>query len=88
MLAYVSLIDTNVPSPGILGMLGAKDEFEGWVGEESSNSSLQILMENNFVLQATWRSDYSSPVLLILSGLLVTSGTLVYALFGKRRVHE
>jgi hypothetical protein len=88
MLAYVSLIDSNVPSPGILGMLGAKDQFEGWIGEESSNSSLQILMENNFVLQATWRSDYSSPVLLILSGLLVAIGILVYSLFGKSRVHE
>ena len=88
MLAYVSLIDTTVPSPGILGMLGAKDEFEGWIGEKSSNSSLQMLMENNYVLQATWRSDYSSPVLLILSTLLVTVGILVYVLFGKRRVRE
>lgn len=87
MLAYVSLIDTTVPSPGILGLLGAKDEFEGWIGE-SDNSSLQILMENTYILQATWRSDYTSPVVLILSALSVTIGILAYAKLGKRRVLE
>ena len=88
MFAYVSLIDTTVPSSGILGTLGAKDEFEGWIGEKSSNSSVQILVEDNYVLQATWRSDYSSPIVLILSAMLVVAGILVYAFFGMRRMHE
>lgn len=88
MLVYVSLIDATVPSSGILGILGGKDEFEGWIGGSSSNSSFQILMEDNYAAQATWRSDYSTPVLLMLSAMLITVGISVYALFGKRRARD
>jgi len=84
MLAYVSLIDPTIPSVGILGMLGAKDEFAGWVGSGiSSNSSLQVLMENDYELKATWRSDYVTPVLLILTAILLTAGISAYVIFGK-----
>lgn len=90
MFAYVSLIDTTTPTPGILGMLGGKDEFDGWVGgreQRDSNSSLQLLMENDYVLQATWRSDFIMPVLLILTAILVVGGIPAYS-FGKRRIRK
>jgi hypothetical protein len=88
MFAYVTLIDTTVPSRGILGMLGAKDEFEGWIGgRESSNSSLQILMEDNYMLEATWHSDYTTPISWIL-GFMLTAGIFAYVALRKRRIRE
>ena len=84
MLAYISLDDTTVPSPGVLGLLGGKDEFQGWIGSGmSSNSSMQLLMENNYELQATWKSDDFEPVLMILTVILVIVGILIYTIFKK-----
>jgi hypothetical protein len=86
MFAYVSLIDTNVPASGLPGALGTKDEFQGWIGSRSSNdASLQILMENDYALQATWRSDYLASV-VILASILVIVGILTFSAFMKRRV--
>jgi len=85
MLASVSLIDPTIASPGILGMLGAKDEFAEWVGSGiSSNSSVQVLMESDYELKATWRLDYVTPVLLILTAILIIAGISVYVTFRKR----
>jgi len=86
MYAYVSLIDPTVASPGILGGLGAKDEFTGWVGSTvSSNSSLQLLMDNDYDLQATWHTDYVTPFLILVAILVMV---VIVAYLTVRRIRE
>jgi len=88
MFAYISLIDLTVPSPGLLGDLGGKDEFTGWVGSTvSSNSSLELVMENDYGLKATWQSDYVLPF-SILTAILVLVGIVGYTTARKRRLRE
>jgi len=88
MFAYVSLIDLTVASPGTLGALGARDEFAGWAGSTvSSNSSLQLLMENDYDLKATWQSDYVTPI-SILVAILVIVGISAYIMVRKMRMRK
>ena len=72
MIAYVSLIDKSMPVSGVLGVLGVRNEFQGWTGSVTSNNqTLQILMEHDFTLQATWRVDYTG-LLLIIAPIVLT----------------
>ena len=87
MFAYVSLIDTRVPASGFLRFLGVKDEFQEWTGSRTSNNaSVQILMEDDYQLQAIWRSDYLESVLIILAPLLVIIGIVAHRAFTKQRL--
>jgi hypothetical protein len=66
MFAYISLIDTSVPLQGITGMLGSTDEFQQWTGcIMSTNQTLQILMDRDCTLTATWRANFTVPTLLL-----------------------
>jgi len=88
MLAYVSLIDLSVPSSNVLGTLGAKDAFTGWIGSiASTNSSIQILMQNNDELQATWQPDYTIPILILITILCLVS-MVAYAIYKRVRVRS
>jgi hypothetical protein len=70
LFAEVTLTTTKIRTDGLLGLVGAVDEFQGWTGHESSrNESIRILMDQDRSLQATWRTN--------LGGVLYTSALAV-----------
>ena len=86
MMAYVSLIDKSIPASGILGVLGARDEFQGWTGSVSSrNQTVQILMNDDSTLQATWRVDYTGLLVIIAPMALALIAIAVYHVVKQRR---
>jgi len=86
MMAYVSLIDKSIPVSGILGILGARDEFQGWTGSVSSrNQTLKILMNDDITLQATWRVDYTGLLVIVVPIALALIMIAAYYLVKKRR---
>jgi len=87
MTAYVSIIDTSIPASGVLGILGAKDQFEGWTGSVSSrNQTLEVLMKNdNVMLQANWRVDYTGLLVTVAPIVLVLIAITAYHILKRRR---
>jgi len=84
MLAYVSLVDTSTATPGILGLIGGQDHFEGWEGAVTSNNlAVPILMSSSQSLQAEWASDMTVPLLLF--SVAITALAIVLSLVFWRR---
>jgi hypothetical protein len=70
LFADVTLATTKIRTEGLLGLIGAVDEFQGWTGyENSANESIRILINQNKSLQATWHTN--------LNGVLYTSAFAV-----------
>jgi hypothetical protein len=77
MFAYVSLSATKASTPGVLGLIGAKDQFQGWTGDiQSSNSTAQVLMNASKSIEARWIIDIDVPALVAALALLVAGGFL------------
>ena len=54
----VWLTTTSTQTDGLLGLMGAVDQFQGWTGYgNSSNQSIRVLMDRNRSVQATWRTN-------------------------------
>ena len=84
MLAYVSLVDTTTSTPGILGLIGGVDRFEGWEGAVTSrNLTVPILMSSSQDIRAQWTTDLSIP--WFLAAALVTILTVSLGLVFWRR---
>jgi len=54
----VWLTTTSTQTDGLLGLMGAVDQFQGWTGYgNSSDQSIRVLMDRNRSVQAIWRTD-------------------------------
>lgn len=68
----VWLTTTSTRADGLLGLMGAIDQFQGWTGYgNSSNQSIRVLMDRNRSVQATWRTNlepvaYATTLIVIL----------------------
>jgi hypothetical protein len=88
MFADIWLTETRTRTNSLLGLIGAVDEFQGWIGDESSrNATIRILMNRNASLQASWHTDLF-PALENLTILAVFSATLVILVSMSRRRHD
>jgi len=87
MFAHVSLLSSKTPTPGVLGMLGAEDEFHAWVGDVSSkNESIRLLMDRDRSIKATWSTSfYGLQPTIILALVLILSLIVVLIAFSVRR---
>ena len=78
MLAYVSILEPTTGTTGILGLLGAQDHFQGWVGSvNSQNLTVHLLMDSDKAINAVWTTDATIP--FIVFGLLVIVVTVTVA---------
>ena len=82
MYAYVSLPDTQVSTPGLLGLFGAQDQFQGWVGAvQSRNLTAEILVGSNENITAVWTTDATVPemvlVLLVIFSIVVPAALAI-----------
>jgi hypothetical protein len=85
MQARVTLTDTRIPADGVWGLLGAVSVFQGWTGDiTSTNTSFSILMAGDKRVQAVWATDYSIPILALLTALALTLVT-ARLVVGRRR---
>jgi hypothetical protein len=58
LFADVWLTTTSTQTDGLLGLMGAVDQFQGWTGYENlRNQSIRLLMDRNRSVQATWRTN-------------------------------
>jgi hypothetical protein len=70
--ATYSVRSPSVPMPGLLGTLGAKYNFEKWVGDDSTtNLQSSILMDAPRSVSATWKPDYT--ILLVVIGAIAVA---------------
>jgi hypothetical protein len=66
MFAYVSVSDTVTNTPGILGLIGGRDQFQGWSGAVNSrNLTVQLLMDSNKTINANWETDAYIPLIVV-----------------------
>jgi len=86
MFVYVSISDTVMNSPGILGLIGGRDQFQGWSGDVSSrNLTVRLLMDSNRTISADWTTDASIPlIVLAVSSIALLTLIIVMA---RRRTH-
>lgn len=80
LFVHISLVEVTRRTDGFLGTLGAKDEFQGWSGDLSSaNQTVQLLMNHDKELIATWRMDYDSLIIsvILFVGLAVVATCLL-----------
>ena len=86
MFVYVSISDTVTNSPGILGLIGGRDQFQGWSGDVSSrNLTVRLLMDSNRTISADWATDASIPwIVVAVSSIALLTLTILMA---RRRTH-
>lgn len=84
IFAYVSLSDTNMPQPGLLGLLGGSEKFVGWTGDVNSpNATVRIFLGSDTHISANWAADDTKPILaLLVSGIVII---LFFIITIKRR---
>jgi hypothetical protein len=67
----IQLMTTSAQADGLVGLMGAIDQFQGWTGyESSSNQSIRILVDRNTSVQTIWRTNlepvaYTSTFIVI-----------------------
>ena len=84
MIARVSLSDTNTSTPGVLGWLGGRDQFAGWMGSVSSqNTTIQVLMDSNKNLTTIWITNAAIPEVALIAGLVTVLAVTIAALVRK-----
>jgi len=87
MFAYVSLHDSDVGTPGVLGWFGGLDHFQSWVGSvDSRNLTVKVLVDSNKTIRAVWATDATFPVVLFVA--LTFALALVTLLIMSRRWKE
>ena len=87
MFAYVSLSDTVTNTPGILGLIGGRDRFQGWSGAVSSrNLTVQLLMNSNKTVTADWETDSSVPLTIVTVASIAILALVIVA--ARRRLHD
>ena len=85
MFAYVSLSATSVSTAGVLGLVGAKDQFHGWTGDiQSSNSTVQVLMSASKSIEARWTID-TSLIAIVTALTLLVVGVFLFVLSRRHR---
>jgi hypothetical protein len=83
MFAYVSLADPVTNTPGILGLIGGRDHFQGWSGAVNSrNLTVQLLMDSNKTITANWETDTSIPLIVVA---VASIAILTFAIGAARR---
>lgn len=89
LYVHVALVSKTSRADSFLGVLGANDEFQGWVGDiNSANQSVLLLMNRDKALTATWRMGFSSLILslmLPIALVAVAVGLLIYRRVTKPR---
>ncbi|HUK51636.1 MAG TPA: hypothetical protein VLV18_11410, partial [Terriglobales bacterium] len=86
MLAYISLVDTSTNTPGILGLIGAQDHFDGWEGAAVSNNRVvPILMDTGNSIRADWTTDMTVPLLLlsVFAAILIVAAGMSFLRWRK-----
>jgi hypothetical protein len=74
MLAYVSILDPTTNTPGVLGLIGGQDHFQGWVGAVSSrNLTVPILMNSDSSIKAEWTTDATATIFVALGLMIVVA---------------
>jgi hypothetical protein len=85
MFAYISLPDTDVSTPGVLGWFGAQDQFQGWVGSvDSRNLTAQVLVDSNKSVTAVWTTDATLPIYISTIGIAFVVAAVFLALASRR----
>jgi len=77
------------PDSGFLGSLGGKQAFQGWYenGKLLTNSSSgSIIMNEAHTLTVLWKPDYSLPITVITTTVIVV--TLILALVIRKSAHR
>lgn len=94
MFVQVSLLNHRAPTEGTLRVLGLEDEFQRWIGDaNSSDTTVNMLMDGNKRLEAAWITDYTVPlelgsVLLLLVVVVVVVWFVVRRLsLGRNETH-
>ena len=86
MFVYVSISDTVTNSPGILGLIGGRDQFQGWSGDVSSrNLTVRLLMDSNRTISADWATDASIPWIVVAVSSIALLTLII--LMARRRTH-
>ena len=86
MLAYVSILDPTTSTPGVLGLIGGQDHFQGWEGTvDSRNLTVAVLMNSDSSLKAEWTTDATVPIFVVL-GLM--SLVVIAIGFSKIKRHD
>jgi hypothetical protein len=87
MFAYVSVSDTVTNTPGILGLIGGRDQFQGWSGAVNSrNLTVQLLMDSNKTINANWATDASTPLIVVAASLIALFALIIVLV--RRRSHR
>ncbi len=74
-------IERELPLPGLMGVLGGRRIFEGWVGSVTSiNNVADVIVDSPKTVSGNWREDYSTPhaITAVIAIALVVILTIVY----------
>jgi hypothetical protein len=77
-LASFSVTETQLPTFGVLDLLGAKVTFQGWFengNQITASSSGTIDMSRPHTITAQWATDYTIPIILFAVAIAVGLGT-------------
>jgi len=87
MFAYVSVSDTVTNTPGILGLIGGRDQFQGWSGAVNSrNLTVQVLMDSNKTINANWATDASTPLIVVAACSIAFLALII--VMARKRSHR
>jgi hypothetical protein len=84
-IATISVPQTE-PMPGILGLLGGKQGFQGWYENNqllSNSPSSVIIMNKPHTLTVVWTADYTLPI--VIAGLVLVALGLAYFVISRKR---
>jgi len=82
MYANVSLSGSSAPARGLLGIFGAVDEFQGWIGDAGSqNQALTLLMDGDKTIEATWVTNLTTPAIIAVILVVALVTVLIWKIF-------
>jgi len=85
MYAYVTISTPSVHAAGLLGEMGARDQFKAWTGDvNSGNSTIRVLMNTNRQISSVWATQLFEPALIAAA----LSGVIMAALVAEFRRRE
>jgi hypothetical protein len=79
-------VPSSIPAQGFLGAIGGKSVFQGWYENgqlKATSSTGTILMSSAHSLVAEWRTDYTTPIIVIVI-ILATAGAIVALAIRKK----
>ena len=80
-------VPSSEPLPGILGLLGGTQTFQGWYENGkllSSSSAASITMNAPQVLSTQWAANIIAPVAIIIGIVLVPAAMIAFAVYRRR----